>query len=628
MKRTLRNFTIACCLVGLTAATACAQQMKNAIIMIADGWGYNQVEATNRWNGVSAQTYEHFPVRLGMSTFSWNTLQEEPAGYDATAAWASFGYMMLRATDSASAATAMSTGVKNWDGEINVDPITSAPLFTVTERAEQLGKSTGVITSVPLSHATPAGFSAHDIYRGNYSAIAVEMLDSTGLEVIMGAGHPMYNDNGALRATPDYRFVGGQTKWNQLVNGTTPLGWTLIESKEAFQSLASGPAPERVCGVAQVATTLQQARTPGEGANVMTPPYTVPLNTNVPTLAEMTRGALNVLDNNPLGFFLMIEGGAIDWANHANQGGRLIEEMNDFNAAVEAVIAWVEANSNWNETILIVTGDHECGYLWGPNSGNPATWNPVVNNGAHVMPGMQFYSGSHTNSLIPLYAKGVGAAWLDEWAVNLDPVRGRYVDNTNLALVLFGYYDNQLAVELGSFQSVSQFEAVELRWTTLSESNVDHFEIIRGESVVGLVNAFNSAAGHSYEWTDRNVEIGVNYSYRLVSVDRNGERETLAAVNGSPLVESSVVAELALAQNYPNPFNPLTQIAYQIPASGHVTLKVFNMVGQEVATLVEGLQTAGDYQVSFNGTNLPSALYIYRIEVDGVSIQKKMLLVK
>ncbi|MFZ5433090.1 MAG: alkaline phosphatase, partial [Calditrichota bacterium] len=144
------------------------------------------------------------------------------------------------------------------------------------------------------------------------------------------------------------------------------------------------------------------------------------------------------------GLFLMIEGGAIDWANHSNQAGRLIEEMTDFNYAVEAVIAWVEANSNWDETLLIVTGDHETGYLWGPESGEPATWKPIVDNGAGNMPGAYYYSGVHTNSLVPFFAKGFGSERFTERAVKTDPHNGLYIDNTDIARVTFDYY-NQTA---------------------------------------------------------------------------------------------------------------------------------------------------------------------------------------
>jgi alkaline phosphatase len=155
----------------------------------------------------------------------------------------------------------------------------------------------------------------------------------------------------------------------------------------------------------------------------------------VPTLAEMAAAALNVLDDDSDGMLLMIEGGAIDWASHGNQSGRMIEELIGFELAVETVVDWIRKNSNWGETLLIVTGDHETGYLNGPYS-NPA-WKPVVNNGSGHLPGMEWYSSSHTNSLIVVSAKGDAARMLREYADEADPVRGPYIDNSELGQVIF-----------------------------------------------------------------------------------------------------------------------------------------------------------------------------------------------
>jgi len=163
---------------------------------------------------------------------------------------------------------------------------------------------------------------------------------------------------------------------------------------------------------------------------------------NVPTLEEMTRAALNILDDDPDGLFLMIEGGAIDWASHANESGRMIEEELDFAASVAAVMAWVEANSNWGETLLVVTADHETGYLTGPDS-DPA-WTPIVNMGAGTLPGMEWHSGDHTNNLVPFFAKGDAARMFKKLADEQDPVHGRYLDNTEMAQALFRTMDPSL----------------------------------------------------------------------------------------------------------------------------------------------------------------------------------------
>jgi alkaline phosphatase len=448
--------------------SASAEPLHNVIVMIADGWGFNQVRADSMWHG-SAPPYVSFPVQLAMSTYSWSTLLEDPAGYDSSQAWADFYYMLLRPTDSGAAATAMSTGVKACDGQLGVDPLTGEPLRHVLERAAQLGKATGVITTVEWSHATPAGFVVHNPSRDDYAAIARYMLDSSRCQVIMGCGNPLFDAQGEPtipESEDDYRYVGGSAEWNALAAGTAGGAepFTLVQTRASFQALASELTPPRVCGTVQTRETLQQRRDPAEEGNSLTPPYTVPLNPNVPTLAEMTRAALNVLDDDPDGLFLMIEGGAVDWADHSNQLGRCIEELNGYNEVVSAVITWVEAHSNWNETLLIVTGDHETGYLWGPDSGEPAHFNSLVDNGVNHMPDAFYYSESHANSLIPVFAKGMGSEQLDARATRHDAVRGRFLDNTDLAQVIFAVYDSAL-VGIPPLVTITRADTtIRLRW--------------------------------------------------------------------------------------------------------------------------------------------------------------------
>jgi alkaline phosphatase len=614
--------------------SAIAEPLKNVIVMISDGCGYNQIRAAALWQGTPLP-FENFPIRLGMSTYSWNTLQGDPAGYDPNQAWANFLYVMLRPTDSASAATAMSTGVKADDGSLGVDPIDGHALLNVTQRAKQLGKSTGVITSVEWSHATPAGFVAHDLYRGNYAEIAREMIDSSGCDVIMGCGHPSFNHNGIYSAPvgeESYQFVGGSETWNRLVAGTagTPEPWTLLQTRAQFQALMTGPTPPRVCGTAQCAATLQQARTPGESGNNPITPFTIPQNTTVPTLSEMTRGALNVLDNNPNGFFLMIEGGAIDWCCHSNQQGREIEEELGFADAAAAVIAWVEAHSNWNETLVIVTGDHETGYLWGPNSGsNPPRWNPLVDHGANHMPGEWFNSGSHTNSLIPFFAKGAGSEWFTRFATHRDPQRGPYIDNTDIAHVIFGHYDDILAVELHIFDANSGGDGVLINWSTASERDNDRFELSRDQHFLTAVpSQGNTSVGHHYAWTDRDVQEGREYAYTLTSVDTEGKRKELGQRTVTYSRQPATVLDLNLLQNYPNPFNAITQIGFDLPQSMPVKLDIFNAAGQRVEELWNGTRPAGHNVIRFDGGKLPSGLYVYSLIAGNREARKKMLLLK
>lgn len=448
--RRLTCLAIALMSFGLCPAhnIARADTPKNIIVMIADGWGHSHVKATTYYqHGESGrQVYERDFTLYGMSTFP-----ADSPGYDPDLAWSDFSYIEKGATDSAAAATAMSTGVKTRKGVIGLDP-SGNTLKHAIEHAEELGKATGVVTSVPLSHATPAGFVAHKTSRASYEEIAQEMLLTSAVDVIMGTGHPLFDDNG--RAVPPeawtnpeerakaFRYVGGESTWKALGSGTAgadadgdgiPDAWTLIQKRAEFQAIAQGETPKRVIGVAEVRSTLQADRDGIDDNPEDDLPGQTPLIDTVPTLAEMSLAALNVLRRDPDGFFLMIEGGAVDWACHGNATGRMIEEMMDFNRAVESVVRWIEQHGGWEETLLIVTGDHETGYLVGP--GSDPEWKPIQNNGIGVLPGVEWKSKGHTNSLVPFFVRGAGAENFEAEVSGIDPRHGRYLDNTAIGRV-------------------------------------------------------------------------------------------------------------------------------------------------------------------------------------------------
>jgi alkaline phosphatase len=417
---------------------------KNIILMISDGCGYNHIAAASlyQYGRTGAQIYERFPVKLAMSTYSL-----QGRGYDPKQAWSSPDYVQRWFTDSAAAATAMATGVKTNNGELGMDQ-NKRRLKNVMEYAQENGYATGVVTTVEFSDATPAAFAAHNAARSHWEEIAREMIFRSKLDVIMGEGNPGFDDNGRPLSNLEncgefckkyfFTTVGGEQTWNGLlagiigndVDGDQFLDlWKLVQTRKEFVDLAHGSAPRRVIGVAQAPITLQQARS-GDGK---APPYLIPLNRNLPTLAEMSIAALNVLHHHPQGLVVMIEGGAIDRAAHLNQTGRMIEEEIDFNRAVEAVVAWVEANSNWDETLLIVTADHETGYLVGPGA-FPAI--ALGSRGPGRLPDLKWQSDDHTNQLVPIFAKGQAARLFERFAVRMDPVRGAYLDNTDIFRVV------------------------------------------------------------------------------------------------------------------------------------------------------------------------------------------------
>ncbi|MAT38143.1 MAG: alkaline phosphatase [Ectothiorhodospiraceae bacterium] len=436
---------------------------KNIIIMIGDGMGYNQVQSANLYHHgtFNAQQYEQFPVSLFVSTYPARFgTSDDPAEwsseYNAAQAWTDFDYVKSGYTDSAPAATSMATGKKTYSRAIGMD-LDFQPIETLCEFAKSLGKSAGVVSSVQLSHATPAGFAAHSKHRNRYEEIARAMFIESELDVIMGCGNPDYDNSGQpVEDDKEYKYVGGEETWLAVTSGKTtfpvatdggmtmlqdsdgegtPDAWHFIDAKQEFEQLRTGDTPARVLGIPRVHKTLQQSRGEGEGREDA---YAVPLNEGVPALAAMVEGALNVLDNDADGLFLMIEGGAIDWAGHANQPGRLIEEQQAFNDAVDAVIDWIERNGGWEENLLIITADHETGYLTGPKErDNSPVSNPLVSTGKESMPEMRFNSDGHTNQLVPLYAKGAGSGYFNMFADEHDPVHGYYVNNTEIAQVAF-----------------------------------------------------------------------------------------------------------------------------------------------------------------------------------------------
>jgi alkaline phosphatase len=438
--------TVAIVPLASTPAAADVPTAKNIIVLISDGAGYNHFDAANLYEtgtalnqvlvdpvndliervpGQATQVYDSYPVQVAQSHYSANG----QASYSSDDAWGTFNWVYNGATDSAAAATALGTGVKTNNGMLGYTP-SSERLVTIGEHSLALGKAVGLVTTVSFNHATPAGFIAHNSNRNDYHGLATEMIDSD-LTVVMGAGHPLYNDANEPR-TPYYQWIS-QADYERVSSGQTPYSY--VESMADFEALAAGgDVPDRVFGLAQVAEVLQYNRPGLANNNVL--PFTDPYN-DVPSLATMAQGALNVLEKDSDGFFLMVEGGAVDWAGHANQTTRLIEEQLDFNAAVEIVDAWVEANSSWDETLVIITADHETGYLSGP--GADPTWTPMTGV-AGQLPNVSWHSGNHTNSLVPVFAKGAGSDLIAARATGWDRVRGAYIDNTDIGKTLFDLF--------------------------------------------------------------------------------------------------------------------------------------------------------------------------------------------
>jgi hypothetical protein len=208
---------------------------------------------------------------------------------------------------------------------------------------------------------------------------------------------------------------------------------------------------------------------------------------------------------------------------------------------------------------------------------------------------------------------------------------------------LDGWPEAPLAVQLSYFtSSVQPNKLVQLQWTTISETNNYGFYVERrADSTKPFVQLPNSfVAGHAttlaqqhYEWTDSTATAGTYY-YRLKQVDLTGAfsySSTITLhVNGVEGVKTgkNLPKTFALSQNYPNPFNPTTTIQYQLPKASFVHLSIFNVLGQEVRVLVNETEQAGYKSISFDGGNLASGMYFYRISAGSFTDVKKMILIK
>ena len=188
---------------------------------------------------------------------------------------------------------------------------------------------------------------------------------------------------------------------------------------------------------------------------------------------------------------------------------------------------------------------------------------------------------------------------------------------------------NYVPVELNEFSCVSLGNSVLLEWQTETETNNRGFFIERKtQSNSWIQRGFIQGNGsttepHKYQFSDVDVANG-NYSYRIIQYDYDGSNKIIAESD----VEVLLPLEFSLDQNYPNPFNPKTIIGFSIPEQKHICLKVFDVLGREILTLLDEKKPAGKYQIIMDAKNLQSGVYFYRLETGGIHITKKCVFLK
>lgn len=235
----------------------------------------------------------------------------------------------------------------------------------------------------------------------------------------------------------------------------------------------------------------------------------------------------------------------------------------------------------------------------------------------------------------------VGGAISGWWYINLEPAWNdsltkvyAYIGSAPVEIVPFHQYIRDIGllvnpVELSGFTSVVLENTVTLNWTTVNEINNSGFDIERkimnGSWVrIGFVKGNGTTSElKNYSFTDK-VNSG-KYFYRLKQEDYNGNFEYFELANE---VKVGVPKDFELSQNFPNPFNPSTRIHYSIPHDAFVIMKVFDINGREISTLINGIQNAGYHMINFDATHFSAGIYFYSLNTKGFSIAKRMALVK
>lgn len=476
---------------------------KNIIFMINDGCGISPIKAAEYYTGNQAP-FESFPVRLWNCTHptaissATATVATWDNSYESRLAWIGKSYLWNKnnATCSGASATAMSSGKKTYYFSLGVD-VERNSMKSIARHAKEMGKSAGVATNSPYYDATPGAFFTNNPSRLSYNDLSRQLVIESNADVVIGCDHPEYDNNGQKKAKPNYKNVGGEEILQGLRAGATtysiasnsgwttvqdidgdgePDPWTFVEDSASLVQYMVGETPKRLFGLVPVEGSMQFYR---DGKDVNTVHYD-DWNKGMPQLWQIGRVAINCLSKNENGFFLMIENDMVDNAGHKNRPGRQIEEQIEFNRTVDSVIAWIEKESSWDETLLIITADHETGFMADPTFKEDSImlnhWQ-IIDNGVGNMPGIGYYSIDHTNQLVPFFAKGVGSeifySYADEW----DYVRGKYLNNSEIGQSMFELWNGQAC------RFVNESPKVQFTDTVFVKQDTD-FEFVIPENCV------------------------------------------------------------------------------------------------------------------------------------------------
>jgi alkaline phosphatase len=307
---------------------------KNIILLIGDGMGIAQIQA-----GLTANRGKLNLLQFPITGFSLTEASDE--------------YI----TDSGAGATALSIGRKTYNGAIGVDAL-GTPRETILETAEKKGLATGLVATCSITHATPASFIAHQAKRSLEEAIALDFL-KTDVDVFIG---------------------GGLRYFTQRQDGRNLLEELRAKGYQVLPDTAANLTPYKKGKLAAIVAGLHPKKmTEGRGDY----------------LVKATQTTLQIVKQQPKGFFVMIEGSQIDWGGHANNTQYVTSEMIDFDRAIGEALRFAQADRN---TLVIVTADHETGGM-----------TLLAGNTAAGTVEAKFTTSGHTGVMVPVFAYGPGA---------------------------------------------------------------------------------------------------------------------------------------------------------------------------------------------------------------------------
>ena len=289
------------------------KKAKNIIVLVSDGMSSGTLNMANLYS-----------ERILGKTTQWMQLYQNNLVSRGLMDMASASSIV---TDSAAASSSWGCGERVNNGSINVST-QGEELMPIWQKFKKVGKKAGIVTTVPATHATPAGFTVSLKSRNNQEAIAEEYL-RLEYDVIMGGGHQYFGS--AYRKDKQDLYAAFANK-----------GYTVLRNKTELQKASKGKKLLGIFDVDALPYAIDRMHQPE-------------LQRTIPTLADMAQEAINAMKDHPKGFVLQIESGKVDWAAHANDIAGLIHEQLQFDDAIQVAMDFAKQN---NETLVIITTDH------------------------------------------------------------------------------------------------------------------------------------------------------------------------------------------------------------------------------------------------------------------------------